>query len=66
MREAVQTIADLLADPDVEVRRRTIWELRDIGKEAKPVESAVKAALRDQDEAVRRAASELLQALQGQ
>lgn len=65
-REAVQAIGSLLANTNVEVRRRTIWELRDIGREARPVASSVRTALRDQDEPVRRAASELLESLSDQ
>jgi FOG: HEAT repeat len=62
-QEAVQVIAKLLRDPNVDVRRRTIWELKDAGKEAKPAESDIRAALRDKDEAVRMAASDLLEHL---
>ena len=62
-QEPLPVIAKLLTDPNVEVRRRIIWELKDAGRQAKPAESSVRAALRDRDEAVRQAASDLLKAL---
>jgi HEAT repeat protein len=62
-QEPLPVIAILLADPNVEVRRRIIWELKDAGREAKPAEASVRAALRDSDEAVRQAASDLLKLL---
>jgi len=62
-QEPLPVIAKLLTDPNVEVRRRIIWELKDAGRQAKPAESSVRAALRDRDEAVRQAASDLLKSL---
>ena len=62
-REPLPVIAGLLADQNVEVRRRTIWELKAAGREAKPAKSSVRVALGDKDEAVRQAASELLKSL---
>jgi HEAT repeat protein len=62
-KEAVTALDNLLANRDDNVRRRTMWELRDAGKEASPVKSLVNSALRDKDESVRRAASELLETL---
>lgn len=59
-KEAVAVIAKLLTDPTVEVRRRTIWELRDAGKQARPAEALIKKAAGDSDDAVRMASSELL------
>jgi HEAT repeat protein len=59
-QEAVAAIAQLLADQDVEVRRRTIWELRDIGNEARPAASHIRTSLHDKDESVRRAAAEIV------
>jgi len=62
-QEALHSISTLLKDQNVDVRRRTIWELRDVGKEAKPAKRIVEASLSDSDEAVRTAASQVLQAL---
>lgn len=60
-QEALNSINTLLKTPEVEIRRRTLWELKDIGEEARPAETAVRSSLRDSDEAVRTAASQVLQ-----
>jgi HEAT repeat protein len=62
-KEATAVIAKLLTDPAVEVRRRTIWELRDAGRQARPAQAFVKKALGDRDDAVRQASSELMTVL---
>ena len=62
-REALPVLSSLLQNSNLDVRRHTIWELRDIGNEAKPAESIVKAALGDSDNEVHAAAVEILKAL---
>lgn len=62
-QEALHSIGSLLKDQNVDVRRQTLWELKDIGKEAKPAKGIVEVSLGDSDEAVRTAASQVLEAL---
>lgn len=63
-QEALNALSSLAKDADVEVRRRTIWELKESGKEAMPAKSIVRAAATtDSDEAVRKAAAQLLEVL---
>src|SRR6266542_369497 len=62
-QEALHSISTFLKDQSVDIRRQTLWELKDIGKEAKPAKGIVEASLSDSDEAVRTAASQVLEAL---
>ncbi len=59
-QKGVRTLGQLLKHPEADVRRKTIWELKDIGAQAKPAEAAIKDALRDSDSEVRAAASRLM------
>jgi len=63
--QALTVLKNLLNDEDVEIRRDTIWTLKDSGKEAKPAQKIIKTSLLDKDEAVRIAASQLLHLLEG-
>lgn len=60
---ALATLRSLSQDQNTDVRRHMLWELKDIGKQAKPAQSIVQAALEDRDEEVRSSASQILAAL---
>ncbi len=60
-QEALSAIGALSKDPNVTIRRLTLWELKDIGRDAEPAENIIKAALGDTDEAVRTAAAQILE-----
>lgn len=62
-QKALHSISTLLKDQNVDIRRQALWELKDIGKEAKRAKGIVEASLSDSDEAVRTAASQVLEAL---
>jgi hypothetical protein len=57
-QEALGSIGALSKDPNVTIRRLTLWELKDVGREAKPAEKFIRASLGDSDEAVRAAAAQ--------
>lgn len=60
-QEALSAIGALSKDPNVTIRRLTLWELKDIGTDAEPAENIIKTALGDTDEAVRTAAAQILE-----
>jgi HEAT repeat protein len=63
-QQALGVLESLLKDQDVEVRRNTIWTLKDIGEEARPAKNLVRTVyLKDSDASVTSAASELLHIL---
>jgi HEAT repeat protein len=60
-QKSIDALETLLQDKDVEVRRKTIWSLKDIGVKAKPAMNLIKAAyLKDSDASVSSTASDLL------
>lgn len=60
----LQALGKLLKHPNADVRRQTIWDLKDIGTEAKPAEPQIRQALLTERESdVRLAADQLLQVL---
>ena len=64
-RKGLDTLKSLLTSPSVEVRRRTIWSLKDIGAEAKPARSLIESSVNDSDVEVIVAASRLLDLIDG-
>ena len=56
--QAVDALAQVLADADPEVRREAVWALALIGPPGKPARAALKKALGDEDYVVRFAAAE--------
>lgn len=58
-QEGLSAIEDFLKNSDVEIRRETIWKLKNAGAEAKPAINFIKAARLDTDSSVSRAADEL-------
>lgn len=66
-QKAFAALNKLFEDSDVEVRRKTIWSLKDIGIKAKPAKSLIQRAyLKDKDSSVQSAASDLLLTLDKQ
>lgn len=66
-QKSLDAISKLLEDKDVEVRRKTIWSLKDIGASAMPARNLIQAAyLKDRDPSVTSAASDLLLILKNQ
>jgi hypothetical protein len=63
-RDALKELGWLLKEQDVQVRRVTMWELGDSGKEAAPARTVIRGALADSDESVRIAATKLLAILE--
>jgi len=59
-QQSLKMLESLLKDQNVDIRRNTLWTLKDSGREAGPAKYIVKASLRDRDAAVRTAASQLL------
>jgi HEAT repeat protein len=58
-----EVLRSLLTNQDVDVRRKTIWTLKNIGMGAKPVKQLVEAAAKDKDADVNVAAIQLLEVI---